>query len=69
MIAVQSVHLWQCLSDADQARLRYWVMVDLALMEWQGRPPAWWQDGHQMLLAMKVAASAPKQAQEEHCRL
>jgi hypothetical protein len=61
MIAVQSVHLWQHLSNADQARLRYWVMVDLACMEWQEKPRAWWQDGHQLLLAMKTAAGRERQ--------
>jgi hypothetical protein len=60
------IHLWQGLTDREQARLRYGLIWDLDAIAWE-QHPAWWSGGYQMLLALKVACGKPP-SRPEHAQ-
>jgi hypothetical protein len=49
--------VWQSLSPAEQARLRFSLMRGLAWTSWDKRPAWWWTADHRTLLELKLCCA------------
>src|SRR5262249_3538386 len=64
-LTLDEARLWHVLDEADLAKLRCALMRELAWIDWDQRPPSWWQKEHATLLTVKRACLVPRHGTQE----